>query len=220
LSNQSGNIIESFIYDDTYGTILQHNKIAQTYNPYGYTGREFDCDELYYYRARYYDPTIQKFLSSDPIEFLSGDFNFYRYVGNDPVNYVDPSGLFILEILQGVVGVADSITFGGVSAVSEVINTQIYGAQIAQASRLQTQASTAYQVGETATDIATLPKTVLKKGAAKVYKATTKVEKQAVKKVEKKTASTKKEDGKKTKGKPRRKCGAIKTAKRIPKRSG
>ncbi|MCF6245634.1 MAG: RHS repeat-associated core domain-containing protein [Sulfurovum sp.] len=64
-----------------------------TLNPYGYTGREMDADDLYYYRARYYDPNTQRFLSLDPIGFEAGDFNFYRYVGNDPVNYVDPSGL-------------------------------------------------------------------------------------------------------------------------------
>jgi len=52
-----------------------------------------DTPELYYYRARYYDPTIQRFLSFDPIRLQSGDFNFYRYAGNDPVNYVDPWGL-------------------------------------------------------------------------------------------------------------------------------
>jgi len=50
---------------------------------------------LYYYRARYYDPSIGRFISSDPIEFQAGDFNFYRYVGNDPVNFVDPSGLAV-----------------------------------------------------------------------------------------------------------------------------
>ena len=50
-------------------------------------------NDLYYYRARYYDPNTQRFLSLDPIEFDSGDYNFYRYVGNDPVNFVDPSGL-------------------------------------------------------------------------------------------------------------------------------
>ena len=44
--------------------------------------------------ARYYDPQTQRFLSKDPIEFEAGDFNFYRYVGGDPVNYVDPTGLF------------------------------------------------------------------------------------------------------------------------------
>ena len=36
---------------------------------------------------------MQMFISKDPIEFESGDFNHYRYVENDPVNYVDPSGL-------------------------------------------------------------------------------------------------------------------------------
>ncbi|MCF6245636.1 MAG: RHS repeat-associated core domain-containing protein, partial [Sulfurovum sp.] len=58
-----------------------------------YTGREMDADDLYYYRARYYDPNTQRFLSLDPIGFEAGDFNFYRYVGNDPVNFRDPSGL-------------------------------------------------------------------------------------------------------------------------------
>jgi RHS repeat-associated protein len=52
----------------------------------------FDDSNLYYYRARYYDPELQRFLSLDPIGFSSGDFNFYRYVGNDPVNFLDPYG--------------------------------------------------------------------------------------------------------------------------------
>ncbi len=93
LSDNEGNITESFIYDDSYGTILQHNKTAETYNPYCYTSREFDCDDLYYYRARYYDPKSQRFLSQDPIEFLSGDYNFYRYVDNNPIGYTDALGL-------------------------------------------------------------------------------------------------------------------------------
>jgi RHS repeat-associated protein len=63
------------------------------------TGRELDDTDLYYYRARYYDPTTQRFLSQDPIEFSSGDFNFYRYVGNSPGNFRDPSGLYIWELI-------------------------------------------------------------------------------------------------------------------------
>ena len=38
---------------------------------------------------------MQMFISKDPIEFESGDFNHYRYVGNDPVNFRDPSGLTV-----------------------------------------------------------------------------------------------------------------------------
>ena len=53
--------------------------------------------ELYYYRDRYYDASIQRFISLDPIGFLSGDFNFYRYTSNnDPLNFTDPSGFTVI----------------------------------------------------------------------------------------------------------------------------
>jgi RHS repeat-associated protein len=45
-----------------------------------------------YYRARYYDPKIGRFISEDPIGF-DGGINFYAYVGNNPANWTDPSGL-------------------------------------------------------------------------------------------------------------------------------
>ena len=93
LTDSSGQVVESFAYDNHYGAIIDHTKTVETNNPYGYTGREVDADDLYYYRARYYDPTLQRFLSEDPIGFASGDFNFYRYVGNRPSSLVDPLGL-------------------------------------------------------------------------------------------------------------------------------
>ncbi|MCF6244404.1 MAG: RHS repeat-associated core domain-containing protein [Sulfurovum sp.] len=93
LTNEEGKEVENITYDGHYGKILKHTKEEETLNPYGYTGRETDQEDLYYYRARYYDPTTQRFLSLDPIEFEAGDFNFYRYVGGDPVNFVDPTGL-------------------------------------------------------------------------------------------------------------------------------
>jgi len=63
-----------------------------------------DTEDLYYYRARYYDPTTQRFLSQDPIGFNSGDFNFYRYVGNRPVNFVDPLGLWVPQVIGAIIG--------------------------------------------------------------------------------------------------------------------
>ncbi len=101
LTDEDGKVVESFKYD-AYGIITKHKQSKQTLNPYGYTGREFELSiandtgivhDLYYYRARYYDPMQARFISQDPIEFLAGDTNFYRYVGNDPLNFVDPSGL-------------------------------------------------------------------------------------------------------------------------------
>jgi RHS repeat-associated protein len=53
--------------------------------------RETETD-LYFLRARYYDPATARFLSKDPIEYAGGDTNLYRYTANDPVNRTDPSG--------------------------------------------------------------------------------------------------------------------------------
>jgi len=70
-------------------------------NPFQFTGRENDNTGLYYYRARYYHPVLQRFMSEDPIGFAGGDVNLYAYVGNAPVNFVDPLGLINLrEFLQ------------------------------------------------------------------------------------------------------------------------
>jgi RHS repeat-associated protein len=60
---------------------------------YQYTGRENDGTGLFYYRNRYYHPLMQRFISEDPIEFESGDFNLFAYVMNKPTNYTDPLGL-------------------------------------------------------------------------------------------------------------------------------
>ena len=67
--------------------------MRRTYNPVGFTGREYDSEtKLYFYRARYYDPQLGRFLSEDPIG-LAGGINPYAYAGNDPVNHKDPYGL-------------------------------------------------------------------------------------------------------------------------------
>lgn len=59
---------------------------------YAFTGREWDPETgLYYYRARYYDPRLGRFISEDPIGF-DGGINLYAYVGSDPVLLRDPSG--------------------------------------------------------------------------------------------------------------------------------
>jgi RHS repeat-associated protein len=61
--------------------------------PYGFTGREWDSETgLYFYRARYYDPQMGRFISKDPIGFAGGDVVLYGYVQNDPVNFIDPWG--------------------------------------------------------------------------------------------------------------------------------
>ena len=62
-------------------------------NPFQYTGRDSDSETgLRYYRARYYDSMTGRFLSEDPTGFDEG-VNFYSYVANSPVGFVDPTGL-------------------------------------------------------------------------------------------------------------------------------
>jgi RHS repeat-associated protein len=55
----------------------------------------------YYYRARYYDPSAGRFINEDPIRFKAG-INFYRYVGNSPVDWIDPTGLFAELICEPI----------------------------------------------------------------------------------------------------------------------
>jgi RHS repeat-associated protein len=59
---------------------------------YGFTGREREPDDLYYYRARYYHAGLGRFISEDPLGLAAG-VNPYVYAFNDPVNLVDPTGL-------------------------------------------------------------------------------------------------------------------------------
>jgi RHS repeat-associated protein len=78
---------------DAFGNVLSDTAptVALTV---GYTGQEFDADTgLYYYDARWYDAAAGRFLSQDPLSFAAGDANLYRYVGNNPTNATDPSGM-------------------------------------------------------------------------------------------------------------------------------
>jgi RHS repeat-associated protein len=62
-------------------------------NPFGYTGEYQDpTTTLYNLRAREYDPTVARFLSPDPLGPQSSD-SPYTYVGDNPLGYIDPSGM-------------------------------------------------------------------------------------------------------------------------------
>ncbi len=101
---------------DSTGTIQNHitydsfGQITGETNPaidtrFGYTGREFDAETgQYYYRARYYDPEVSKFISEDPAGFMAEQANLYRYVDNSPVNFTDPSGLIAANLVGAGIG--------------------------------------------------------------------------------------------------------------------
>ena len=96
LSDIQGSIIASL--DSGSGTLSRLGYMpygtSASAGPFGYTGQRVDPEVggLYYYRARHYSPAWGRFLQSDPIGYAGG-LHLYAYVGNDPLNAVDPSGL-------------------------------------------------------------------------------------------------------------------------------
>jgi RHS repeat-associated protein len=107
--DNTGAVIDHISYD-SYGRIVnQTNPIELRF---AYTGREWDGETgQYYYRARYYDPTVGAFISEDPLGFGAQDTNLRRYVGNSPTNYTDPSGEIVPVIVGGILIYAAQQTF-------------------------------------------------------------------------------------------------------------
>jgi RHS repeat-associated protein len=94
LTNSAGAAAETYTYD-SFGKVTASS--GSLVNPFQYTGRESDPETgLYYYRARYYDPSVGRFASEDPVGFEAGP-NFYSYVSNQPTTWTDPSGLTPFE---------------------------------------------------------------------------------------------------------------------------
>jgi len=102
LTATNGSIVQNYTYDSFGNTTASTGSLR---NYFQYTGREFDTETgLYYYRARYYDPSSGRFLSEDPVRFRAG-MSFYQYTRNRPTIMRDPSGkLAIGIIVGGVVG--------------------------------------------------------------------------------------------------------------------
>jgi len=95
LSNVAGALANTYTYD-SYGRLTASTGTLT--NPFQYTGREFDQETgIYFYRARYFDPSIGRFISEDPIVFNGSGTNFYAYVWNSPIALFDPLGFVGIE---------------------------------------------------------------------------------------------------------------------------
>jgi RHS repeat-associated protein len=90
LTNAAGAVASNYTYDSFGNLVTTSGSLA---NNFRYTGREIDPEtSLYNYRARYYDPASGRFLSEDPLRFRAWP-DFYSYVSNSPVSFIDPTGL-------------------------------------------------------------------------------------------------------------------------------
>jgi RHS repeat-associated protein len=122
LTGATGQLLESYRYD-AFGAVSVFNSsfILQTSslvsNRFLFTGREWLSEAgLYDYRNRVYSTQIGRFLQTDPIRFAAGDGNLYRYVSNNPVNYVDPTGEFAI-VLAPAVPWLGSVAVSGLAAL-------------------------------------------------------------------------------------------------------
>ncbi len=103
LTDGAGTVVTRYTYDAWGNHTTSGAAIEQ---PFGFTGREWDADSgLYFYRARYYDPGVGRFISRDPVG-LTGGPNLYMYAANNPVSNVDPTGNFVLVLVAVGVGIA------------------------------------------------------------------------------------------------------------------
>ena len=108
LTDKDGVVTDTFDYD-AFGNLI--SRLGSTPNNYLYSGEQFDPDlGIYFQRARYYNQERGRFLSMDPFAGVLDEpdtLHKYLYVGNDPVNLTDPSGMaemaeYVKRVKQGV----------------------------------------------------------------------------------------------------------------------
>ena len=103
VSDSSHNIVKEITYD-TYGNILSDSN-PNFRVPFGFAGGLYDPDtKLTHFGFREYDAFTGKWTAKDPILFAGGDSNLYGYVLGDPVDLVDPEGLWIPQVIGALIG--------------------------------------------------------------------------------------------------------------------
>lgn len=95
----TGEVVQRLDYGP-WGEVLEDTNPG--FQPFGFAGGLYDHETGFVrFGARDYNPETGRWMQKDPIGFAGGDVNLYRYVGNDPVNNIDPTG----KILPAVAAV-------------------------------------------------------------------------------------------------------------------
>ncbi|OGS20460.1 MAG: hypothetical protein A2252_10525 [Elusimicrobia bacterium RIFOXYA2_FULL_39_19] len=105
VTNSSGTVTNTYRYDP-FGNLMNSTGKNGRYSFVGAFGVENDgMSGLFHMGARYYDPTIGRFIQRDSVHGFVDDpltLNRYTYCSNNPINYIDPKGLFFKELWRGI----------------------------------------------------------------------------------------------------------------------
>jgi RHS repeat-associated protein len=103
LTNSKSSKVQTYSYD-SFGNVIA--KSGSSNNCHKFLTKETDASGLIYFGARYYDPTIGRFITQDPMGMIDGP-NLYAYCKNNPVNFVDPWGLCVGSIRRNAADPSD-----------------------------------------------------------------------------------------------------------------
>ena len=141
ITNSTGQVVQRYSYS-SFGKIfkIENGGVDNTESPYikspfTYTNREYDFESgLYYYRARYYDAHVGRFLQEDPhpgVLDIPGTFNSaYIYVLGNPINGIDPDGKIVFLLVTSIVigGLSNAIFASQGSFAANFLTGAIVGA--------------------------------------------------------------------------------------------
>jgi len=101
VTDEKGEVVEEQIY-------LPFGERVSGNGRYGFTKKELDGTGLQYFGARYYNPTVGRFLRTDP---ALQDFTSYAYAGNNPLTRVDPDGRLFIEKIENTLETIETATW-------------------------------------------------------------------------------------------------------------
>ena len=122
IADASGAVKGSFAYEPLGATTASG---AAAGYPFQYIGRIPVANNLYYFRARFYNTTVGRFISEDPLGFAGG-INLYGYALDDPLDLSDPSGEFLPLIPAAVI--AGFVVGAGVDIATQYFEKGSFGA--------------------------------------------------------------------------------------------
>ena len=97
ITNLDGEVVQHIEYVP-FGEVFIEERNSIWNTPYLFNAKEFDEETgLYYYGARYYDPRLSLWISTDPLQEKYPHINSYCYTANNPILFVDPDGKAIIK---------------------------------------------------------------------------------------------------------------------------